>query len=280
MKEFNSQPKKITTQAINFIKDKAVHFKEIIQEKIQEIKMKIIQDKENKKISKISEEEYLEKLYSLDEKYKVLEDKENKHWSMIYKELDKMDKIESTLEKFEGFRKIDIRVQEKVLLEIEKEYKGLGLFSVKKHSKLSEKFEKETMKLDKIKKHNETYEKVEKLKQKLDRLTKIKDKHLDERVEITKDKNKVGDKISNLKELNAGLVRELKQRKDQEVPDRIKEVSMSERIAKAKVGAKERNEKEKPKFSIESLRKTQKEIDRNRESKPNKTKKQSKGMGR
>ena len=57
---------------------------------------------------------------------------------------------------------------------------------------------------------------------------------------------------------------------------------MSGRIAKAKVESKERNKQdnEKPIFSIEELQKNQKDIDRDRENKPDKSKKRSKGRGR
>jgi hypothetical protein len=57
---------------------------------------------------------------------------------------------------------------------------------------------------------------------------------------------------------------------------------MSERIASAKIKAKEINEKrkEKPNFSIGELQNTQKEIDRNKKEKLNKEKNKSRGMSR
>ena len=57
---------------------------------------------------------------------------------------------------------------------------------------------------------------------------------------------------------------------------------MSERIASAKIKAKEINEegKEKPNFFIGDLQKTQKEIDRNKKEKLNKEKNKSRGMSR
>ena len=55
---------------------------------------------------------------------------------------------------------------------------------------------------------------------------------------------------------------------------------MSERIASAKIKAKEINEavKEKPNFSIGELQKTQKEIDLNKKEKLDKAKRKSRGM--
>lgn len=82
---------------------------------------------------------------------------------------------------------------------------------------------------------------------------------------------------------NPEIAEQKRQKKRQEsIVKKNNTTPMSERISKAKVESKERNKEynKKPIFSIEELQKTQKDIDRDRENKPNKSKKRSKGKGR
>ena len=211
-----------------------------------------------------------------------------------YKEKKKQVKEnKSMIDRYEHIN-LQIIYVKRDLKEVEADYKKLKFYEILKEKPLSLK-------------HDELKEKLESLEKKVGSIDIDKHKSMKKEIqpkinriknkenELYKEEKQAYNKIDRLEQLNKDHEEEIKglrsllkeeifEFKNPELVKNRKEekTSMSERIASAKIKAKEINEerKEKPNFSIAELQKNQKEIDRNKKEKLDKAKKKSRGMSR
>ena len=307
VKEENSKTKSISSRGIEIIKESVEEVKAYVREKLERIKevfkpkptaleleIKSLEDKIDQKINNLTYSIAENKAEIRNELEKATDVRDQREQLPSYKEAEKqVRQHESMIDRYEDMNR-EIKYVKRELKDVEADYKKLKFYEILKEKPLSLK-------------HDELKEKLESLENKVGSIDIDKHKSMKKEIQskINRIKNKENElykeekqsynKIDRLEQLNKdheeeikGLRSLLKERifelKNPELVKNRKEekTSMSERIASAKIKAKEINEerKEKPNFSIGELQKTQKEIDRNKKEKLNKEKNKSRGMSR
>ncbi len=307
VKEENSKTKSISSRGIEIIKESVEEVKAYVREKLERIKevfkpkptaleleIKSLEDKTDQKINNLTYSIAENKAEIRNELEKATDVRDQREQLPSYKEAEKqVRQHESMIDRYEDMNR-EIKYVKRELKDVEADYKKLKFYEILKEKPLSLK-------------HDELKEKLESLENKVGSIDIDKHKSMKKEIQskINRIKNKENElykeekqsynKIDRLEQLNKdheeeikGLRSLLKERifelKNPELVKNRKEekTSMSERIASAKIKAKEINEerKEKPNFSIGELQKTQKEIDRNKKEKLNKEKNKSRGMSR
>ena len=307
VKEENSKTKSISSRGIEIIKESVEEVKAYVREKLERIKevfkpkptaleleIKSLEDKTDQKINNLTYSIAENKAEIRNELEKATDVRDQREQLPSYKEAEKqVRQHESMIDRYEDMNR-EIKYVKRELKDVEADYKKLKFYEILKEKPLSLK-------------HDELKEKLESLENKVGSIDIDKHKSMKKEIqskinriknkenELYKEEKQAYNKIDRLEQLNKdheeeikGLRSLLKERifelKNPELVKNRKEekTSMSERIASAKIKAKEINEerKEKPNFSIGELQKTQKEIDRNKKEKLNKEKNKSRGMSR
>ncbi|MFL2062037.1 MULTISPECIES: V-type ATP synthase subunit I domain-containing protein [Lactobacillales] len=307
VKEENSKTKSISSRGIEIIKESVEEVKAYVREKLERIKevfkpkptaleleIKSLEDKTDQKINNLTYSIAENKAEIRNELEKATDVRDQREQLPSYKEAEKqVRQHESMIDRYEDMNR-EIKYVKRELKDVEADYKKLKFYEILKEKPLSLK-------------HDELKEKLESLENKVGSIDIDKHKSMKKEIQskINRIKNKENElykeekqsynKIDRLEQLNKdheeeikGLRSLLKERifelKNPELVKNRKEekTSMSERIASAKIKAKEINEerKEKPNFSIGELQKTQKEIDRNKKEKLDKAKRKSRGVSR
>ena len=271
-----------------------------IELKIKEMEINVNQAKE----------ERLERIKVNDESIESLETKikENSTISFTDKKVMRVaksiDDLNIPIQNYESKTK-EIEKVKRGLKRVEEGYKNLKFYDLLQEKPLrlkNIKLQEQLVVLEKKLKDTD----INKLKESMKTWNKELEKLNKEREEVNKENRGYHQSIHKLQGENTSLNEEISERdlllkeriydlRNPEVAEQKREIErqestvkkinttpMSERIAKAKVESKERNKQdnEKPIFSIEELQKNQKDIDRDRENKPDKPKKRSKGRGR
>lgn len=307
VKEENSKTKSISSRGIEIIKESVEEVKAYVREKLERIKevfkpkptaleleIKSLEDKTDQKINNLTYNIAENKAEMRNELEKASDLRDQREQLPSYKEAEKQVKEhESMIDRYEHI-KLQIIYVKKDLKEVEADYKKLKFYEILKEKPLSLK-------------HDELKEKLESLEKKVGSIDINKHKSMKKEIqpkinriknkknELYKEEKQAYNKIDRLEQLNKDHEEEIKglrsllkeeifEFKNPELVKNRKEekTSMSERIASAKIKAKEINEagKEKPSFSIGELQKTQKEIYLNKKEKLDKAKKKSRGMSR
>ena len=307
VKEENSKTKSISSRGIEIIKESVEEVKAYVREKLERIKevfkpkptaleleIKSLEDKTDQKINNLTYNIAENKAEMRNALEKATDLRDQREQLPSYKEAEKQVKEhESMIDRYEHIN-LQIIYVKKDLKEVEADYKKLKFYEILKEKPLSLK-------------HDELKEKLESLEKKVGSIDINKHKSMKKEIqpkinriknkenELYKEEKQAYNKIDRLEQLSKdheeeikGLRSLLKERifelKNPELIKNRKEekTSMSERIASAKIKAKEINEavKEKPNFSIGELQKTQKEIDLNKKEKLDKAKRKSRGMSR
>lgn len=307
VKEENSKTKSISSRGIEIIKESVEEVKAYVREKLERIKevfkpkptaleleIKSLEDKTDQKINNLTYSIAENKAEIRNELEKATDVRDQREQLPSYKEAEKqVRQHESMIDRYEDMNR-EIKYVKRELKDVEADYKKLKFYEILKEKPLSLK-------------HDELKEKLESLENKVGSIDIDKHKSMKKEIQskINRIKNKENElykeekqsynKIDRLEQLSKdheeeikGLRSLLKERifelKNPELIKNRKEekTSMSERIASAKIKAKEINEavKEKPNFSIGELQKTQKEIDLNKKEKLDKAKRKSRGVSR
>lgn len=305
VKEENSKTKSISSRGIEIIKESVQEVKAYIREKLEiikeafkptllELEIKSLEDKTDQKINNLIYNIAENKAEMRNALEKMTDLRDQREQLPSYKEAEKQVKEHgSMIDRYEHIN-LQIIYVKKDLKEVEADYKKLKFYEILKEKPLSLKHDELKNELKALENKVESID-IEKHKSKRKEIKTNINRIKNKENELYKEEKQSYNKIDRLEQLNKdheeeikGLRSLLKERifelKNPELVEKIKEekTSMSERIASAKIKAKEINEagKEKPNFSIGELQKNQKEIDRNKKEKLDKAKKKSRGMSR
>lgn len=307
VKEENSKTKSISSRGIEIIKESVEEVKAYIREKLEiikeafkpkltplEIEIKELKDKTKEKISNLKYNIEENKIEIKNESEKTIAIRDQRNQIPLYQEEKKQVKVhENMIDSYEHMN-AKIRYVKSELKIVESDYKNLKFYEILKekplslkHNELKEKLQAlenkvEGIDIDRHKEiRNELKTKLKTVENKENELYKI-EKRSYNKIERLEELNKVYEK--EIEKLGSSLKEKIFELKNPDLVEKRKEekTSMSERIASAKIRAEEINKegKEKPRFSIEELQKSQKEIDRNEKEKLTKTKKKSRDRSR